>query len=147
MVIQSRATPPDWTDEEGGGEEGALCRKFPISRDSDGLVRTDAWFQDAENALSVCNGEFGPPCPLRRSCLKIALLNNDSHGVFGGMTVPQRRWIRRNVPRARWTDDAFLRDTVPEPGYFSNLGNEDPDAEEAEIRLEQEKLRAENQTA
>lgn len=143
MVIQSRTTPPDWTDESGGGEEGARCRKFNISRDSDGLVRDDAWFQDAEEALPICNGEFSPtPCPLRRSCLLWALVNNDQHGVFGGMTVPQRRWIRRNVPKERWTNDAWLRENVPEPAYFVNLGNEDPDADEAVFRREQEELRA-----
>lgn len=148
MVIQSRVTPPDWTDEEGGGEEGARCRNFKVSRDPDGLVRNDAWFQDAENALPNCNGEFtDSPCPLRRQCLRMALVNNDQHGVFGGMTVPQRRWIRRNVPRDRWDDDAWLREIVPPPDYFSNLGDEDPDAEEEMIRLEQAKYAAEAEEA
>lgn len=132
MVIQSRITPPDWTDEAGGGEEGARCRRFPVSRDPDGIVRNDAWFQDAENALAVCNGEYqDSTCPLRRTCLKVALVNNDQNGVWGGMTGPQRRWIRRNVPRERWVDDTWLRENVPEPGYFTNLGDEDPDAEAA----------------
>jgi hypothetical protein len=143
VVIQSRATPPDWTDEEGGGLEGARCRKFPMHRDEDGLVRDDTWFQDAENALPVCNGDYiGTPCPVRRSCLHMALINNDHHGVWGGMTGPQRRWIRRNIPRDRWTDDTFLRDTVPPPEYFVNLGDEDPDADEAAFVAEQEDLRA-----
>jgi hypothetical protein len=146
VVIQSRTTPPDWTDEDGGGYEGALCRKFPISRDSDGIVRNDGWFQDSENALAVCNGEFtDEPCPMRRSCLLWALVNNDSNGVFGGMTAPQRRWIRRNAPRDRWRDDRWLRENVPEPGYFSNLGDEDPDEEDRLFREEQERLRAESQ--
>jgi hypothetical protein len=121
MVLQSRTTPPDWTDEEGGGDEGARCRKFEISRDEDGIVRNDAWFQDF----------IGTPCPMRRSCLLWGLVNNDSSGVFGGMTVPQRRWIRRNVPKPLWTDDDWLRKNVPGPNYFANLGDEDPDAENA----------------
>lgn len=148
MVIQNRTTPPDWTDEDGGGEEGALCRKFPISRDPDGIVRNDAWFQDAENAIAVCNGEFSDsPCPMRRSCLRVSLINNDPTGVFGGVTVGQRRWIRRNVPRERWTDDAWLRDTVPPPSHFSNLGDEDPDEDDRAFREEQEKMRAEGQAS
>ena len=53
MVIQSRLTPPDWTDDEGGGEDAARCLRFDISRDPDGVVRNDAWFQDAENAVSI----------------------------------------------------------------------------------------------
>lgn len=129
MVIQSRATPPDWTDEEGGGVEGARCRKFPISRDPDGVVRNDAWFQDAEEALPVCNGDYiGTPCPLRASCLRWALVNNDGVGVFGGMTTPQRKWLRRNAPKDKWNDDEWLRDNVPPPEHFKDLGDEDPDA-------------------
>jgi hypothetical protein len=132
VVIQSRVTPPDWTDEAGGGEEGARCRRFEISRDDDGIVRNDAWYQDAENALPVCNGDYiGTPCPVRRSCLLVALINNDQDGVWGGMTRPQRRWIRRNVPRERWTDDAWLRENVPNPDYFADYGDEDPDEEAA----------------
>lgn len=136
MVIHSRLPAPDWTDEEGGGEEGARCRKFPIHRDPDGIVRDDTWFQDAENALPICNGDWiGTPCPVRRSCLHHALENNDSYGVYGGMTVPQRRWIRRNIPdKARWYDDAYLRDRVPAPDYFKDLGDEDPDEEAAKDR-------------
>jgi hypothetical protein len=142
MVIQSRLTPPDWTDEEGGGEEGARCRVFQISRDGDGLVHNDTWFQEAEEALPVCNGDYiGTPCPMRQSCLLMALVNNDSIGVFGGMTAPQRRWIRRNIPKERWNDDRFLRDTVPPPDYFTNYGDEDPDAEERTFREEQAALK------
>jgi hypothetical protein len=132
VVIQNRVQSPDWTDEEGGGEEGARCRLFTISRDDDGLVRNDAWFQDAEEALPVCNGDYiGSPCPMRQSCLLISLMNNDLHGVFGGMTAPQRKWIRRNVPRSLWRDDVHLRDVVPPPEYFKDFGDEDPDEEEA----------------
>jgi hypothetical protein len=143
VVIQSRVSPPDWTDEEGGGEEGARCRKFPISRDSDGIVRNDTWFQDAENALPVCNGDYiGTPCPMRAGCLRQALINNDQKGIWGGMTGPQRRWIRRNVPRDRWRDDAHIRDIVPPPDYFANLDDEDPDEDERVFVAEQEALRA-----
>lgn len=145
MVIQSRFTAPDWTDEAGGGEEGARCRNFPITRDEDGIVRDDVWFQDAENALPVCNGDYiGTPCPVRGTCLLMALMNNDQVGVFGGMTVPQRRWIRRNIPRDQWTNDAFLRKMTPNPDYFNNLGDEDPDQQEEEFRLEQEREAAKN---
>lgn len=132
MVIYSRVSPPDWNDEAGGGLDGARCRKFEISRDEDGIVRNDAWFQDAENALPICNGDYmDSPCPLRESCLHMALENNDQNGVWGGMTGPQRRWIRRNVPKHKWSNYIWLRENVPPPEYFANLGDEDPDAENA----------------
>ncbi len=141
MVIQSRITPPDWTDDMGGGEEGARCRLFPISRADDGLVRNDAWFQEADEALSVCNGEFSDsPCPLRDSCLRIALVNNDLHGVWGGMTSPQRKWVRRNIPSIRWRDSEHLREVVPPPDYFSSMGDEDPDEDEEDFQRERIEL-------
>jgi hypothetical protein len=143
VVIQSRVNPPDWTDEAGGGEEGARCRNFAISRSEDGLVHNDAWFQDAENALPVCNGDYiGSPCPLRRSCLHVSLINNDQNGVFGGMTAPQRRWIRRNIPRDMWRNDAHLRMVVPPPDYFQNYGDEDPVADDEAFRAEQAETQA-----
>lgn len=148
MVIQSRVNPPDWTDEAGGGEEGARCRNFKVSRDEDGVVRNDAWFQDGENALLVCNGAYADsPCPLRRTCLTMALVNNDQHGVWGGMTAPQRRWIRRNIPRERWRDEAHLREVAPPPEYFNNhgvinYGNEDPVADEEAFRADQAQVAA-----
>lgn len=145
MVIQSRISPPDWTDEEGGGLEGARCRTFAISRDDDGLVRNDTWFQDAENALPVCNGDWiGSPCPKRASCLLQALVNNDANGVWGGMTGPQRKWIRRNVTdRNLWRNFEHLLEIVPPPEYFANLGDSDPEAEEEDFVAEQQKVAAE----
>lgn len=133
MVIQSRSVPPDWTDDQGGGERGARCRKFQISRDEDGIVRNDTWFQQAEEALPVCNGDWiGSPCPVRASCLYQALVNNDTTGVWGGLTAPQRKWVRRNVGKARWDDEEFIRSVVPDPDHFSTYGDEDPDAENAD---------------
>ncbi len=70
MVLQTRLSPPDWTDDAGGGEDAARCIQFDIFRDPDGIVRNDTWFQQAEDALPVCNGDWiGSPCPVRRSCL------------------------------------------------------------------------------
>lgn len=131
MVIQSRVQAPDWTDDSGGGLEAARCLSFAVYRDPDGVVRNDGWFQDAESALSVCNGDWegGTPCPMRATCLRVALINNEQYGVWGGLTDPQRRWIRRNIPRDKWNDDTYLRQRVPPPTYFKDLGDEDPDAE------------------
>lgn len=137
MVIHNRVNSPDWTDEDGGGLDGARCRNFEITRDPDGLVRNDVWFQDAAEALPVCNGDYiGTPCPMRRSCLLMSLLNNDQVGVYGGMTRPQRGWIRRKVPKERWRDDEYLREVVPPPEHFTNLGDEDPEEEDRKTGYE-----------
>lgn len=129
MVIQSRFSPPDWTDDEGGGTDGARCRLFEVTRDDDGRVRNDTWFQDAEQALPICNGDYiGSPCPMRASCLMAALVNNEQRGVWGGMTGPQRRWIRRNISQDDWgKGDAWIREQVPPPDYFKDLGDGDPE--------------------
>lgn len=132
MVLQSRVTAPDWTDDEGGGLDGARCRVFQITRDDDGIVRNDTWYQDAEEAMSVCNGAWpgGTPCPMRGDCLFIGLINND-HGVWGGLTEPQRRWVRRNIPRSRWNEQSYIHEQVPAPDHFKDYGNENPDEEAA----------------
>src|SRR5438128_2372718 len=82
MVIHSRILQPDWTR--------GRCTKFPINGPED-----DVWFYDAEEALPICNGhEDERPCPVRDQCLLSGLINNE-YGVFGGMTLPQRKWIRK----------------------------------------------------
>lgn len=122
MVLKNRLISPDW--------EEARCRQFAITRDEDGLVRNDTWFQDAAEALPICNGDYtGSPCPMRSKCLFQSLTNNDG-GVWGGMTLPQRRWIRRNVPRDKWEDEEYLRNEVPPPERFKDLGDEDPEEED-----------------
>lgn len=131
MVLQSRLVQPDWTDRDNEGEGGARCRVHIPTRDDDGIVRNDSWFQEAEEALVVCNGDWegGTPCPMRSQCLLSALVNNEQHGVWGGLTDPQRRWIRRNISRSYWDDDEHLREKVPPPDYFKDYGDEDPDDE------------------
>jgi hypothetical protein len=130
VVVQSRLTPPDWT-AGGDKEEQARCLKFEIKRNPEtGFVdaENDAWFKLAEEALPVCNGDYeGTPCPLRASCLRAALVNNENHGVWGGLTAPQRKWIRRNIPKDYWNDEAHIRRRTPPPEHFKDLGNEEDD--------------------
>jgi WhiB family redox-sensing transcriptional regulator len=40
-------------------------------------------------------------CPVRDSCLAYALENNETHGVWGGMTPQQRKDLRR-LSRGDW---------------------------------------------
>lgn len=118
MVIQNRLLAPDWS---AGGEEdkAARCLKFPPSRDE------DPFFKDAHEAIQVCNGVgSGSPCPMRDQCLFQSLINNES-GVWGGMTHPQRKWVRRNVDQDLWDDGDYLRTVVPDPDHFNDWGDEE----------------------
>lgn len=63
-------------------------------RDSD----PDAWFPDEDlpkaayytNAKTACMA-----CPVRLMCLDYAMTNNEQHGLWGGLTPPERLLIRR----------------------------------------------------
>lgn len=122
MVINSRVEAPDW--------RYARCRKFPLPSRKAGTLEDDPWFKQAVDAIDVCNG-FEPngadACPARADCLLFSLINNEGRGVWGGLTAPQRKWLRRYVPRDRWNDDAYLRERVPPPEHFKDLGDEDDD--------------------
>ena len=37
-------------------------------------------------------------CPVTAECLQMALDNNERHGIWGGMSVRQRRMLRRATP-------------------------------------------------
>ena len=37
---------------------------------------------------------FCDPCPVRENCLEFALVNNQYHGIWGGMSNKQRREIK-----------------------------------------------------
>ena len=44
----------------------------------------------AEQAKSVCRR-----CPVRERCLAYALDNNEEHGIWGGLSMQERRRLRR----------------------------------------------------
>lgn len=58
------------------------------------------------------------------------------------MTGPQRRWIRRNIPKELWAQDDILRQRVPPPEHFTNYGDEDPDDDEQAFLEDQAKTAA-----
>jgi hypothetical protein len=49
-----------------------------------------------EEARSICNG-----CPIKESCLAIAMENRERFGMWGGLTPIERRRIERSDRRAR----------------------------------------------
>ena len=93
MPLFSRDGPVDWSQQDNPFRE-ALCRKFGIP-----LRTYDPWFDDQAEALQICNGESGGPvCPMRQRCLKRALLNNEAHGVWGGMLLHDRKALKKAHP-------------------------------------------------
>ena len=123
MVIHSRGNAPKWKDPRTGRE--ARCRNIALPSREKGITE-DPFFEDAKEAIQVCNGvdEEQGPCPYRSECLMWALMNNDTYGVFGGMTVPQRKWIRRNVPKNKRHSEEYLRKRTPPPEKFKDWGDD-----------------------
>lgn len=90
MVMQLRLLGPDWI------AAGAKCVKFVPSRTH------DPWFtpEYEQDCKDLCNGTFdGIVCPARNQCLEYAAVNNESEGVWGGMTAEERHALRQSVKR------------------------------------------------
>lgn len=96
-MFQSRLAREKW-DELNDAIDEAQVR---IScRESD----PDAWFPEKDSTIGnkytlaqrVC-----AKCPVRDLCLEFALVNEEQHGVWGGMTPKERQRLRgRGRPRA-----------------------------------------------
>ena len=75
--------PHHWRDD-------ALCRDFPQRW----------WFPEQggayQAALFVCSG-----CPSREPCLRYAIDNDITHGIWGGETESKRRAMRRAERKKR----------------------------------------------
>lgn len=56
---------------------------------------------DATYAKGVCKGKDGkPPCPVRHQCLLFALLTDEEHGIWGGMSHRERAALVRKAEKA-----------------------------------------------
>lgn len=89
--------------------QGTACKEHP-----------DLWFPEkgsaqiqARTAKKMCNGEhpkYNAPCPFREECLEAALDRNERHGVWGGMSEPDRQRERR---RRKEEAQAQLAKVIP----------------------------------
>lgn len=64
------------------------------------------FFDNESLALDICNGIIdGTVCPRRTECLRVAMLNCEPYGVWGGMTAGDRLRLRARYPGMpeRWT--------------------------------------------
>lgn len=135
MVLKSRVEAPDWT-AGGNPDREAKCRKHPLPTNHNVNAETDPFFYDEAEARHICNGEYDDyVCPFREECLERALINNEQSGTFGGFTVLQRRWIRRNkdlLPRDLWAYSDSWRWIVPSPEHLESIEAGDDADEDAE---------------
>ena len=109
MVLRLRGDSPNW--------DGANCLDSAPIRQPDEEEVYDPWFDedDPGPVLGVCNGEYGPVCPLRDKCAGFALFNNEKYGVWGGMTEEDRKLVRRI-----WRWNASMTEPHPEWRYHSH---------------------------
>lgn len=135
MVLKSRTLAPDWS-AGNNPEKAAKCFLMPLPSNHEVNAETDPFFYDENEARHVCNGTYDNyVCPFREVCLYRALVNNEQAGTFGGMTVEQRRWIRRNkdlIDKDTWDQSDGWRWIVPEPEYFEETEAADGNQESAE---------------
>lgn len=114
MVMILRSVAPNWEIRDSDGNvdlsKMAKCVKFRPTRDRDEFFgdaseESKAKYgpADEREARKICNGDDdGIVCPMREDCLFFALLNNEHYGTWGGLSVEQRHYIRRNHPRENW---------------------------------------------
>lgn len=99
MAMRPRALAPDWSEAHHRG--AAKCRTAVLPTYSH-----DVWFEDAQQAMAICNGVHdGVVCPRRTECLRVAMRNAEAFGVWGGMTPGGRLELRLRYPQMpeRWT--------------------------------------------
>lgn len=136
-----RINAPEW-DGRGNPDKEASCRKFRPTRDHDDFFG-DGTGEESE-AKHICNGTYTDKvCPLREQCLQFALINNEHYGVWGGLTVLERAYIRRFVPKNEWSyDRAPSREDI-EAVWPDRLPPEDEtDGEDGDPRGDEEELLA-----
>jgi hypothetical protein len=63
----------------------------------------------ADKAKAICLGKDGrPPCPVRQECLKEAIMNEELHGIFGGMSHRERNAVKRKITKLGITLEEWL---------------------------------------
>ncbi|MDQ3781538.1 MAG: WhiB family transcriptional regulator [Actinomycetota bacterium] len=76
-----------WEPDEGWRDQAACAGSdlelfFPVGEDAESVAP----------AKAIC-----AICPVREDCLNYAISTNQPEGVWGGMTGPERRRLRRRL--------------------------------------------------
>ena len=98
-MTMSTATATPASGHRPGWQDHAACRDAdPDLFFPDGAMRSAR--AQVKAAKLICRG-----CPVRTICLRWALASGQEHGIWGGLTEDERRWLhRRDRPWAagRW---------------------------------------------
>lgn len=63
----------------------------------------------ASISKSICMGKDGyPECPVRKECLLYADANDDTHGIWGGMSHRERNALKRKAAKAGLTLEEWV---------------------------------------
>jgi WhiB family transcriptional regulator, redox-sensing transcriptional regulator len=63
----------------------------------------------ASISKSICMGKDGyPECPVRKECLLYADANDDTHGIWGGMSHRERNALKRKASKAGLTLEEWV---------------------------------------
>lgn len=58
---------------------------------------------------AICTGKDGfPECPVRKQCLLYADANDDTHGIWGGMSHRERNALTRKAKKAGLTLEEWV---------------------------------------
>ena len=81
-------------------------------------MNTDLWFPPrdkekykkiADVSKAVCYGRDGAPeCPVRKECLLYAEQQEDTHGIWGGMSHRERNALKRKAAKQGLTFEEWI---------------------------------------
>ncbi|WP_436773903.1 WhiB family transcriptional regulator [Yinghuangia sp. YIM S09857] len=97
MSVKKAATGPRkrWENAAACRDSSGTSAYAEWFSEPDGVRETDAAREMRERAAkSLCRS-----CPVRRDCLVAALEERDEHTIRGGLTVEERRALRRKANR------------------------------------------------
>lgn len=67
----------------------------------------------ADKAKAICYGRDGlPECPVRKQCLLYAEEQEDTHGIWGGMSHRERNALKRKAKKAGLTFEEWINTRV-----------------------------------
>jgi hypothetical protein len=80
-------------------EEDVICQQAPAIWDAETIEDSHVAKRGCNGTPKTINSEGTPPCPLRLLCLETALEINSQYGVWGGLSVHERKQLAKERRR------------------------------------------------